>query len=356
MTPISAAMPTSSACDELTGAAFFDAWRAARLLDKHRKTMGASGLTQAAFVWGRWLAFCSVRGIAWQAASALDVQAFTQDIFPRKPGAASGASPVTLRRYWRILNDLYAHAALTGLIEANPALDAMPVVSEKTSSLALPPHMWAPLQRGLPAGGAFKARRRRLALLLMMRCALTVGEIVNLTLGCVQAHAGSPAEAAERLALADLPLFEPEDAPGSPLPAHPAPPRSRTYSLELSGSRPVQTRQLVLDSATGEALDEWLEVRTLGNAGPEGRLIVGSARGTAITPMGLYGICQAHMARCLQGNDIAQMGPNTLRNTCIARWLNQGVAFPEILRRCGLKDAELLTRLQRHLLPAEALS
>ena len=49
------------------------------------------------------------------------------------------------------------------------------------------------------------------------------------------------------------------------------------------------------------------------------------------------------------------MGPNTLRNTCITLWLNQGVALPEILRRCGLKDEELLTRLQRHLLPAEAL-
>ena len=170
------------------------------------------------------------------------------------------------------------------------------MVSEKTSSLALPPHLWALLQQGLPAGGAFKDRRKRLVLFLTMRCALTVSEIVNLTLGSIQAHAGSPEEVAE-----------------------------------------------------------WLEVRTIGNVGSDERLIVGSAKGTAITPMGLYGICQAHMARCLQGYDIAQMGPNTLRNTCITLRLNQGVALPAILRRCGLKDEELLTRLQRHLLPAEAL-
>ena len=356
MTPLPAALPTSSACEALSGTAFFDTWRAARLLDRHRKPIGAAGLGQAEFIWGKWLAFCSVRGVAWQATSALDVQAFTQDIVPRKPGVAGGPSSVSLRRYWRILNDMYAHAVLSKLIEANPALGAMPAASEKTSSLALPPHMWALLQQGLPAGGAFKARRKRLALFLMMRCALTVSEIVNLTLGSVQAHAGSPEEVAERLALAGLPLFEQEVAPGSPLFSYPAlPPGSRTYALQLSGPRPAQTRQLVLDSLTGEALADWLEVRAVGIAGPDDRLMVGSARGAAITPMGLYGMCQVHMARCLEGYDIAQMGPNTLRNTCIVRWLNQGVALPEILRRCGLKDTELVIRLQRHLLPEVAL-
>lgn len=133
-------------------------------------------------------------------------------------------------------------------------------------------------------------------------------------------------------------------------------PGSRTYCLQLSGSRAAQTRQVVLDSLTGEALREWLEARALaGSVEAHERLIVGSTRGAAITPMGLYGICQVHMARCLEGYDIAQMGPNTLRNTCIVRWLNQGVALPEILRRCGLKDTELVIRLQRHLNPEVAL-
>ena len=203
----------------------------------------------------------------------------------------------------------------------------------------------------------FKSRRRRLVLLLMMRCALTVSEIVHLTLSSVQAHAGSPEEVSEWLALAGLPLLQPKSAPGTSLPGHPAPALgASTYSLQLFGPRPVQARQLLLDSHTCEALADWLDVRTTGNVGPDDRLIVGSARGTAITPMGLYGICQAHMAGCLEGyDDIAQMGPNTLRNTCITLWLNQGVALPEILRRCGLKDAELLIRLQRHLLPAGML-
>lgn len=183
-------LPIAVAAVAPPGAAFFDAWKVQRLADRHRKPMGQAGFAQAGFVWGKWLAFCSVRGLAWQAASSLDMRAFGDTLSPRKPGNAGGVSPVTLRRYWRILNDLYAHALLTGLIEANPAREAMPSVSEKTSSLALPPHMWARLQQGLPAGGAFKARRKRLVLLLMMRCALTVSEIVHLTLGSVEAHTG----------------------------------------------------------------------------------------------------------------------------------------------------------------------
>ena len=61
------------------------------------------------------------------------------------------------------------------------------------------------------------------------------------------------------------------------------------------------------------------------------------------------------MARCLPGIGIAQMGPNTLRNTCISVWINQSVLLGDVLRRCGLLDAGVLTRLQRHVNPVVAL-
>lgn len=84
-------------------------------------------------------------------------------------------------------------------------------------------------------------------------------------------------------------------------------------------------------------------------------MIVGSAEGAAIAPRSLYAIGQAHIARCLKDYDIAQTGPNTLRNSCIACWLRQGVLLSEVLRRCGLKDTGLLIRLQRHLNPQAVL-
>ena len=220
MTPGPVASPLPNAPVLLAGMDFFQAWKQARLLDTHRKPMGDTGLGQAEFIWRKWLGFCSVRQIDWQAAGSGDVQAFAGDISPRKPGTPC-VSPVTLRRYWRILNDLYAHAVLSGSLAHNPAAEVMPATSEKTSSLALPPHMWALLQEGLSGGYQFKARRNRLVLLLMMRCALTVTEIISLTLGSVQAHEGTPDEIAQRLALAGLPLLQPESPFWAPLASHP---------------------------------------------------------------------------------------------------------------------------------------
>ena len=128
-----------------------------------------------------------------------------------------------------------------------------------------------------------------------------------------------------------------------------------TYTLQLSGSRPVQARQLVLDARTSAALRDWHEVRRISQASPNDRLLVGGANALALSPKGLYNICQAHMAKCLPGIGIAQMGPNTLRNTCISVWINQSVLLGEVLRRCGLLNAGVLTRLQRHVNPVVAL-
>ena len=306
--------------------AFFAAWQAARLADTHRKPMGASGLAQAEFVWRKWLDFCALRGCSWDAAGPADVQAFAGAVSPRKLTTSAQVSPVTLRRYWRILNDLYAYGVLSRTLGDNPCVEVMPAISEKTASLALPPHLWALLQENLPGGHSFQARRNRLVLHLMMRCALTVTEILGLTLGCVQANAGTPGQDA-RL----------------------------TYTLALSGSRPVQARCLVLDPRTSSALHDWLEVRTIGKAGPGDRLLIGAAKSSALSAKGLYKICRSHMAKSLPGIEIAQMGPNTLRNTCIAVWFSQGMALDEVLRRCGLKDPGVLVRLQRHVHASAAL-
>ena len=311
------------------GMAFFAAWQACRLTDTHRKPLGASGLAQAEFVWRKWLDFCAWRSIAWEAAGPADVQAFAGAVSPRKLTASASVSPVTLKRYWRIVHDVYAHAVLSHTLEGNPCSEVRPAISEKTSSLALPPHLWALLQEGLPGGFQFKARRNRLVLHLMMRCALTVTEILGLTLGCVQAHAGTPGQVTGQ---------------DSGRPAR------LTYTLALSGPRPVQARCLVLDARTSAALHDWLELRSIGNTAVGDRLLIGAPNSAALSAKGLYKICRAHMARRLPSIEIAQMGPNTLRNTCIAMWLNAGVPLLEIQRRCGLKDASVMSRLGAHLL------
>ena len=332
--------------------AFFVSWQSARLARPDLKPMGAAGLKQAELVWRQWLNFCAVQGLAWEAAQSVHVDRFTQAIDPRSP--AKKTSPVTLRRYWRVLRDLYAHALALSLVQANPAEGAKPLASERVPSLALPAPMWAALHEGLyqgfPGGDDFKARRNRLVLLLMMRAALTVREIIGLTIDCVRPCAPSAATPAEGL--------EPQ-----PL-----------YALRVRKAGGGHERVVQLDTPTSRALHAWRQVRALGlpPLHPGSRLIVGDRIGRAIAPNGLYNICQAHLARCLGGQGVpdtisasagartphatldpgslAHMGPNTLRNTCIAVWLNAGVPLAEIQQRCGLKDASIMSRLGAHLL------
>ncbi|MDB5744929.1 MAG: phage integrase [Polaromonas sp.] len=338
---------------------FFQHWQRSRLANKELKPMGQAGLKQAELIWRKWLAFCAAHNdMAWEAAQSGDIARFCQSIGARSSRLKT--SPVTQRRYWRVLRDLYAHALASGLVALNPAEDAKPPATERVPSLALPMNMWVALRDGLPSGNTFKERRNRLVLLLMMRTALTVAEIVGLTLASVKPCAGSPEEQAALLEYAGLPLLQPEPALWLPPDASPA------YLLLVRKARTGAVRALLLDAPTSRALHEWLEVRRMapGPVTPQSRLILGDRTGKAIAPNGLYNICQAHLAHCLRrGGFLAEatpntvpdpggiqhMGPNTLRNTCIALWFNSGVPLEEIQRRCGFKDASVMSRLGAHL-------
>ena len=323
-------------------AAFFASWQAARLVRPDLKPMGAAGLSQAGLVWRHWVAFCAVHSIDWQAARSADIARFCEHISPRSKSRKT--SPVTRRRYWRVLRDLYAHALQSSQVAVNPAEGAQPLATERVPSLALSLPMWTALHEGLyegfPGGDDFKVRRNHLALLLMMGAALTVREIIGLSLDC--------AEICTRL-------------PGGPAEADPL------YDLRVRKAGGGHERTLQLDGPTSQALHAWLEVRPIGLPAlhPGSRLVVGDRIGRSIAPNGLYNICQAHLARCLTEKGLmaapmphavldpgalAHMGPNTLRNTCIAMWLNAGVPLQEVQRRCGFKDASVMSRLGAHLL------
>ena len=317
--------------------AFFASWRAARLARTDLKPMGAAGFQQAELVWRHWLAFCTVQGLAWDAAQSADIARFCQGIGPRS--SVKKTSPVTRRRYWRVLRDVYAHALARRLVAVNPAEGAQPPATERVPSLALSPPMWAALHEGLydnfPGVDDFKARRNRLVLLLMMRAALTVRELIGLTLDCARPCPDSIGTAA-------------------------------LYTLRVRKAGGGHERALQLDLETSRALHAWLAVRPVGLPAlhPGSRLIVGDRIGRSIAPNGLYNICQAHLARCLvekgflaapnpmatlDPGSLNHMGPNTLRNTCIAGWFNAGVSLQEIQRRCGFKDASVMSRLGAHL-------
>lgn len=350
-------MGTTSVCRQfplgaqMTGNDFFVIWQAFRVQDTCRKRMGEAGLQQAEHIWRKWLFYCAYKKLDWMTARSYDLDAFVTTIGPRTKRAKRKLSPVTMRRYWRVLNDLYAHAVLERIVEENPAKGAMPTKNENVDSLALTPNMWQQLHDGLPSGHVYKDRRNKLVLLLAMRCALTTSEILDLKIENVQPHEGTPEQISERLALAGMPLLQPESPQWTPLEPHPI------YELQLQSPLELKKRRLILDRRTSKALYDWLEVRLLAKPGSEGKLVLGESTGTGLTAKGLYNICHAHFKKCIHGADeILHLGPNTLRNTCISIWRNQGVADAEILRRCGFKDAGALRRLQIHFNPRVALS
>ena len=341
--------------------AFFLSWQAARLASADLKPMGPAGLKQAELVWRHWLAFCTARDVVWSAAQSSDIEGFLSGIGPRS--AFKKTSPVTQRRYWRVLRDFYAFAVVSEIIDSNPADAAQPRATERVPSMALSPNMWRALHDGLPSGDSYKDRRNRLVLLLMMRAALTVQEIIGLSMASVELLGGSPDAQAAQIEHAGLPLFQPD--PALQAQAHysgvqPA------YLLRVRRGRTGAERVLLLDARTSQAMGDWLELRAAdaAPAGQKSRLIVGDRIGKAIAPNGLFNISQAHVARCLvEGGFLAapepyamhdpgglnHLGPNTLRNTCIALWFNAGVSLAEIQRRCGFKDASVMSRLGAHL-------
>ena len=324
--------------------------------------MGAAGLKQAELVWRQWTAFCAGLGIDWSAAQNAHINAFLQRIEPRS--TSKKTSPVTRVRYWRVLRDFYDHAVRLKMVAANPADAAKPPGTERVASMALSPNMWQALLDGLPSDDAYKARRNRLVLLLMMRAALTVHEIMALSMASSQLLSNSPGEQAVQIEHAGLPLFQPDARPHSQVGSQAG--LAPAYLLWVRTARSGRERMLRLDERCSQAMHDWLELR-LGDvalAEPSTRLIVGDRNGKGIAANGLYNICREHMSRCLrQGGFLAtpepntvldagqlyHSGPNTLRNTCIALWFNAGVSLAEIQRRCGFKDASVMSRLGAHL-------
>lgn len=353
----------------MTGLQLYEAWAVFRPIDSSRLPMGKSGLEQAAIIWRQWLIYCAGKQLAWDQATKLDVRNFLNQLKPRTTRPRPTASPVTVKRYWRIVNDLYAYAVLKEVLASNPCeLEDKPA-PERKKSLALNLTTWQLLSDGLPGSFREKDRRNRLILLLAMRCALTVSEIVQAKVAAVSEVSASPTTVGEKAALAGMALFQPESPYWATGAAHPL------YSLEIETAKfskvrsarsadnemlppptprtaKTSTRVLLLDARTSKAVFDWLEVRNRSDRDSD-RLIIGQGEGKGMISKAIYNICRAHIKKCL-GSDadtIEHLGPNTLRNTCIAIWRNLGVTDAEVARRIGLRDIEALARLNDHKMP-----
>lgn len=333
----------------MTGEDFYQGWAQFRATDKSRKRIGAVGLTQAKVVWHKWLMHCANSEIHWDTATAVDVQAFVCAIKPRTTRGDGEPSPVTLRRYWRILFDLYAYARLKGFVATNPADFQDRPASEKTESLALESHHWKLLNDKLPGGFSPKERRDKLILLLFMSCALTVSELRGLDVADVVETDVPWETVAADDTYRGLALFQHESPHWQTREAHPR------YAIEIDSDKPGRARSILLSKRTSKAMFDWLQCRSVMSKKCD-CLFVGNGGITPITAKSVYNVCHGHIKETLkeefsEGTGIEHLGPNTLRNTCILAWHSSGVREDDIMRKLGLQAPGALRRMQKRFRP-----
>lgn len=266
---------------------------------------------------------------AWHDATAEDVARFVQI----RPGQRAHHQPgrqiseITRRRYWRLLDRIYAHALQQGWVAYNPVQAVHPVerpAPEQPAGHVLPPALWQALPRHFPASDDLQGARDRAVLRLLYDLALAPEEVRSLTLGALR-NARQAAVAAD-----DKPSF-----------------------IQIEGTRAAQNRCLALSAATQTALTAWLAFRrNNGTPAQAAAPLFESRKGGPLTIRALFHIASKTIALARQaGQDralpLARMGPQVLRNTAIVHWLHAGVAPSEVVRRIGVEDVRALAHLQQ---------
>lgn len=348
------------------GVAFFEDWLASRrlpgLMRGQRLSLAAAGPYRS--VWRAWLRFLSaqggtvdalrgrgagaglraagaarvrlplrsgsrgVAGRAWRDAGAVDVLAFLDSTAPKRATLAV-SSPVTRRRYWRVLDRLYDHALMQGLVRINPARGVgereLPP-DERMFSVVLDEAMWQALERCLPMPPQYMAERDHAVLSLVMQAGLTPVEVRSLRLHQVLGMA-----AAGRSVV----------TPGT---------TGAAVVLALSGRRAAQSRDVALDEGAADSLRRWLERRGRMALGRQSDWVFLSERGKALSNSRLHALVAAVVLKAsefLGREPPAHVGPIALRNSVLTRRLLQGHSAAEVARWAGLKDEKGLWRLMR---------
>ncbi|MET1114214.1 MAG: site-specific integrase [Comamonas sp.] len=265
---------------------------------------------------------------AWHDATAEDVARFLQI----RPGQRAHHQPqrqiseITRRRYWRLLDRIYAHALLQGWIASNPVQAVHPFerpAPEQPTGHVLPPALWAALPRYFPGSDDLQSARDQAVLRLLYDLALAPEEIRQLTMDALRNARQAPMDAGHN------PCF-----------------------VQIEGQRAAQQRCLALPSSTAAALAAWMEFRTRsGTPATAQAPLFESRKGGPLTIRALFHIASktialAQQASQAQSMPLARMGPQVMRNTAIVHWLHQGQAPTEVVQRIGVDHPRALAHLQ----------
>ncbi len=320
----------------------FDHW-VAHEAAKPRDPLKPESTHAYATVWNAWCRFLAgktlqtpegERTMTWADASAVEVRQFLQvrdgQHAAHNPGRQ--LSEVTRRRYWRLLERIYAYAGHQGLVARNPTIDLVevdtPAVTPQLGHM-LPSALWQRLPEHFPQGDSLYEVRDRAILQLLYDLALAPEEI----------RAMRPEH-----------LLRDTSAPLGTV--------ATPMALQIEGKRKAQTRKIYLPSPSRRALQAWLSLRSLHGPSAAAPWLFCSNRGAQLSTVTLFNcvsnvvvLASASSTLEQQGWQPKRVGPQVIRNTAIVYWLNHGTPVHEVVQRVGLKNAKGLYHLRHYLNP-----
>lgn len=312
MSPEPASSPVRPGADAL-----YRDWAAHRVVCPHTPLSPAS-VAKYRTIWDRWVHHLTGQQRDWHTATAQDVDRFLSDL-RRRRNAGEAASPVSRRRYWRVLMQIYAYAVQHGWTSANPALDAGEVPrSERMASVVLSLAHLAharDLVDQVASGAQWQAIRDRAVLAVLLDQGLTAAEIAGLRADQV------------------LPWG-----------------RTAAAVLRLDGRRVAQQRDLRLSSWARLRLQQWLDVRA--SLMPETpACFVSRKHPGTLQPWSVFHLA-SQLAAALErdlGLQLGHRGPGLFRTAVIAGWLQEGRSPLDVVHAAGLASLEALNRLMHGL-------
>ena len=255
-------------------------------------------------------------------------------------------SPVTRRRYWRLLERIYDHALEHGWVQANPATGLEPMErppSEDGKGHCLPPLLWKALPRQFPQADGYQNARDRAIVLLLYEMALAPEE--------VRALLWKDLRSSESVVWNGN-TQEPDDQEQG------AASNTPRY-LHIDGGRAAQQRLLEISPNVAKALRDWrgFSRAQRGSSVVDGEHVVFySRRGGPLSIRMLFHVAsqiiqRAHEAQPEDGQKfpLQRVGPQVLRNTAIVQWLRAGVPELEVIARIGVDSNRALRHLQHYL-------
>lgn len=298
------------------------------------------------FIWGAWLKFLAaaapidhaVSGETgsyqpWLYATPPQVLQFLNTA-TRSQKQLEMPSDITRRRYWRVLDRIYAHAQLHGWMEHNPVDGLAPQdrpPSEDPQGAILAPRMWRALQRQIPEASDLITARDRAVLLILMHLGITSEEVRGLQVSDV---VWDPAfSAAEKT---DPTATMPPQAP-SPV------------ALRICGERAMQSRTLDLPLPAAHALQQWLGFRAGYAPAQDQPALFCTRKAPALSTHTVLHLVTKTLQAAATARKLEfppRLGPQVVRNTVIVQWLHSGMPVPLVLERAGLRTPHALAHLK----------